>query len=294
MIVNPQLFNYRIITGSLIIAIAVLSIYSFTNYKSAKAHEQFLEQERTLISSELTSMLTQYDQVSISNDLISAELEDAKSRAKLALDSIHILQGDIEVYSKYKHQLSFLREQNIKLFRSVDSLRDVNVQLEEEKYSVAEELKIKSAENLALKQKNDKLTTKIEMGSKIYVSNFDVKAFTNSKGQRTETRKAVNADNIEVCLTLSENVLTEAGKKELYIQIVNPANNVVADKGAVNFGDQSLIYSAKNTVYYDNEAKDICVNVKADPGDKPLEKGLYYVSVFHNAKKIAGKKIILD
>ena len=41
MIVNPQLFNYRLISGSLIVAIAVLTVFSFTNYQSIKAHEQF-------------------------------------------------------------------------------------------------------------------------------------------------------------------------------------------------------------------------------------------------------------
>ncbi|SDB64175.1 hypothetical protein SAMN03097699_2926 [Flavobacteriaceae bacterium MAR_2010_188] len=294
MIVNPQLFNYRLITGSLIIAIAVLSLYSFSNYKSSEAHEQFLEQEKTLISSELTSMLTQYEQVHVSNDLVSAQLEDAKTRAKIALDSIEILNGDIEVYSKYKHQISFLREQNVKLFQSVDSLNDLNDQLVEENNQVTNELKIERAENVALREENDELSTKIEIGSKIYVNNLAVKAFTNSKGIKTETRRAVNAEDIEVCLTLTENVLAEAGNKQLYIQIVNPKNNVVADKGAVTFGEQTLIYSAKNIVYYDNKAKDICVTVKADPDDRPLEKGLYYVSVFHNERKIAGTKIILD
>ncbi len=294
MIVNPQLFNYRLITGSLIIAIAVLSLYSFSNYKSNEAHEQFLEQEKTLISSELTSMLTQYEQVSVSNDLVSAQLEDAKMRAKIALDSIEILNGDLEVYSKYKHQLSYLREQNVKLFQSVDSLNDLNVKLEDEKLQVTNELKIERAENIALRVENDVLSTKVEIGSKIYANNLAVKAFTISKGIKTETRRAVNAEDIEVCLTLTENVLAQAGKKELFIQILNPRNNVVADKGAVTFGEQSLIYSAKNTVYYDNQAKDICVTVKADPDDKPLEKGLYYVSVFHNNHKIAATKIILD
>ena len=51
MIVNPQLFNYRLITGSLIVGIAVLSIVSFTNYQSTQAHQQFLEQEKSLLKS---------------------------------------------------------------------------------------------------------------------------------------------------------------------------------------------------------------------------------------------------
>ena len=62
MIVNPQLFNYRLIISSLLVVLTVLGIYSFTKYKSIESYEEFLKQEKVLIETELSDMLSSYDE----------------------------------------------------------------------------------------------------------------------------------------------------------------------------------------------------------------------------------------
>src|SRR5688572_13448623 len=109
MIVNPQLFNYRLIIGSLIVAVTVLGVYSFTNYQSIKTHQQFLEQEKKLVESELSQMITRYDDVAVSNDIIASQLEVAKKDTKLALDSLSMLRSDLSVLSRFKQQLYGLK-----------------------------------------------------------------------------------------------------------------------------------------------------------------------------------------
>jgi len=91
MIVNPQLFNYRLIISSLIVVLAVLGIFSFTNYQSIKSYEQFLKQEKHLIEKELSDMLTSYDDLSIDYNLASAQLQEAKLETKNTLDSLRLL-----------------------------------------------------------------------------------------------------------------------------------------------------------------------------------------------------------
>ena len=102
MIVNPQLFNYRLIIGSLVVALAILTVFSFTSYQSISSHQQFIEQEKKLVQVELSEMLEQYDEVSIKNKAISEELETTRQRTQSALDSIDVLNDDIEILSKYK------------------------------------------------------------------------------------------------------------------------------------------------------------------------------------------------
>ncbi|MEN8885831.1 MAG: hypothetical protein ABF246_05535, partial [Winogradskyella sp.] len=77
MIVNPQLFNYRLIIISLMVVLAVLGIFSFTNYKSTTSYEEFLQQEKSLIEKELSEMLTSYDDLSENYNLITTELQAA-------------------------------------------------------------------------------------------------------------------------------------------------------------------------------------------------------------------------
>ncbi len=293
MIVNPQSFNYRLIIGSLVVAVAILTVYSFTSYKSIVAHQQFLEQEKKLVESELSQMITRYDDVSISNDLISSQLEDAKKTTKIALDSLRMLRSDLSVLAKFKSQLFDLKEKNKSLFKTIDSLDEVNQGLEKEKRLAYNELRRQKRANNSLIKENETLEKSIEKGALLTANSFRAEGFEKFFGVKRPSSKAKRVQSIEVCFTLAENSLTEAGMKELYIQVLNPRNNVVADKGAINFGNSSLIYSAKEVVYYDNKVLEVCLDVDADINEQPLVSGTYYVSIFHKDRKLGSTEVKL-
>ena len=293
MIVNPQLFNYRLIIGSLIIAVAILTVYSFTSYQSIVAHQQFLEQEKKLVESELSQMITRYDEVSVSNDLISSQLEDAKRSTKTALDSLRMLRGDLSVLSKFKQQLFYFKLKNKVLFKTVDSLDAVNQGLEKEKLLAYNELRKQKRANSSLVKENKDLEKSIEIGSQLTANSFKAEGYEKFFGTKRSSNKAKRVQSIEVCFTLAENSLTEAGEKEIYIQIVNPKNNVVADKGAIIFGNSTLIYSAKKIINYDNQVVDVCLDVNADIEERPLIQGIYYISIFHKDKQLGSTEVIL-
>ena len=293
MIVNPQSFNYRLIIGSLIMAVAVLTVFSFTSFQSIRAHEQFLEQEKKLVESELSQMITRYDDVSISNDLISSQLEDAKRNTKLTLDSLRVLRSDLTVLSKYRQQLFNLKLKNKVLFKTVDSLDAVNQDLMTEKLVAYNELKKQQLANTSLEKEKRDLEKSIEKGALLTANSFKAKGYENFFGAKRSSTKAKRVQSIEVCFTLAENALTIAGEKELYIQIVNPKNNVVADKGAINFGSNSLIYSAKKVINYSNDVVDVCLDIDADIDERPLFPGTYYISIFHKDRKLGSTEIRL-
>lgn len=294
MIVNPQLFNYRLIIGSLIIAVAVLTVFSFTSYKSITAHQQFLEQEKKLVESELSQMITRYDDVSISNDLISSKLEDAKRATILTLDSLRMVRSDLSILAKFKQQLLNIKFKNKTLFKTVDSLDEVNKGLEREKLLAYSALRKQQYENSTLAQKNKNLNESILKGALLTANSFKAEGYEKLFGAKRPSTKAKRVHSIEVCFILAENSLTEAGDKELYIQIVNPKNNVVADKGSVNFGNSTLIYSAKEIISYNNEVVEVCIDVDNDIRDQPFEKGTYYISIFHKDRRLGSTQVKLN
>jgi hypothetical protein len=294
MIVNPQFFNYRLIIGSLVVAIAVLAVFSFTNYESVIEHQQFLEQEKKLVETELSQMIERYDDVANTNDYMVSKLKDAKNATKIALDSLRLLKSDISVISRFKTQLSVFKNNNKQLFQTIDSLGDVNTNLENDKLLAHNELRKQLNANSSLQKKNESLSRTIEKGALMTANSFKAIAFQNRNGRLYETKRASKAQTIQVCFTLAENALTEKGEKELYVQIVNPKNNVVADKGSIDFGDSSLIYSTKTVVDYNNQFVDVCTNIMSDASNPELTKGTYYVSVFYKDRKLGNTKIVLD
>ncbi len=293
MIVNPQLFNYRLIIGSLIVAVTFLGVFSYTNYKSITAHQQFLEQEKKLVESELSQMITRYDEVSVSNQLISSQLETAKENTKQVLDSLSMLKSDLSVVSRFKNQLYHLKQKNKTLFNTIDSLDQANQTLEKEKSYAYNQLNQQRIANSNLIKENENLNRSLEKGALLTANSFEAKSFSYLLGTKRATNRAKKVERIEVCFTLAENALTEEGEKELYIQIVNPQNNVMADKGAINFGDSSLIYSSKTVVDYQNQVLDICIDVEAENDEKPLTRGTYFINVFNEDRKLGSTEVKL-
>ncbi|MBR9913272.1 MAG: hypothetical protein GYB32_00360 [Algicola sp.] len=293
MIVNPQSFNYRLIIGSLIVAVAVLTVYSFTSYQSIVAHQEFIEQEKKLVESELSQMITRYDDVSISNNLITSQLEDARKNTQLALDSLKLLRSDLSVLSKFKQQLYQIKLKNKTLFKTIDSLDEVNEGLEEEKLLAYNELKKQKLANSSLQRANKNLEKSIEKGAQLTANSFKAKGYEKFFGAKRSSNKAKHVESIEVCFTLAENSLTKAGEKEIYVQVVNPKNNVVADKGAINFGNTSLIYSERQIINYNNQVSEVCIDIDADIDEQPLVSGTYYISIFHKNRKLGSTQVQL-
>lgn len=290
MIVNPQLFNYRLLIGSLVIVITALSIYSMTNQQSIKAQQQLLEQENKLVEGELAQFIEHYDDVLISNKLISKALAHSKNATKLTLDSLNELRNDRPL----SQNLTNIQTKNKVLFKNIDSLNQVNNKLQEENLQVYKDLQLKTLENATLIEDNKRLKERLRKSRLLAVNSLRAKTFEIVLGHKKESAKAKRIKTIEVCFVLEDNTQAEVSEKEIYVQVINPKNNVIADKGAINFGESTLIHSAKKIINTNNNVVDICLDVNADSGDIPLEAGIYDISIFHKDKKIGSTEVTLE
>ncbi len=293
MIVNPQLFNYRLIISSLLVVLTVLGIYSFTNYKSIKSYEEFLKQEKILIEKELSEMLTSYDELSQDYDLMSSQLQEAKLETKTALDSLRLLKSDLSIITRFKSQLLVLKTKGKVLLATIDSLNSANLKLQKEKRYAMNTIEQKTLAINALEEANDALNKTIDEAAILKANGIAVETFKINNSKKRSTLRARRVNAMDVCIHLTENPLTEKGKKEIYIQIVSPDNNIIADKGEVFFDNSSLIYSKKEIINFDNKDLNICSTVATYKEDRPLKKGVYFVNVFHENRKLGSTSIQL-
>ena len=293
MIVNPQLFNYRLIIGSLLVVLTALGIYSFTNYKSIKSYEEFLKQEKFLIEQELIEMLESYDELSQDYNLMASQLQEAKLETKNALDSLRLLKSDLSIITKFKEQLIILKSKSKVLLNTIDSLNIANEQLQKENQDALYTIEKKSFTINDLTAKNNLLSKVIDNAAILKVSDVKAKSYKLRGPKKRFTTKARRANAIDVCVLLAENPLTENGQKDIFIQIVSPDGNIVSDKGEVLFGEFSLIYSKKEVITYNNENLEICTAIIADEDDKPFQKGDYLINVFHKNMKLGSTTVNL-
>lgn len=289
MIVNTKVFNFKFTIGTLVVAIIVLAAYGFSKYSDFRSDKAYLAHEKKLLQKELNNFIDRYDNLDSKFITLESKFENTIERAQLAHDSLSVLKADVAVLSRYRAELMFLKKQSKTL--QPDSLNLVIGNLVEEKEEITIALEKERDVVSSLETVKRELEDALKKGSMIYANSFDAKVYREkSIGTKTETRKASNADNIEVCFVIAENPIAAKGDKNLYIQVLGPDNNVVNDKGVVTFGDSSLIYSTKLSVEYENKSEEICAII---PNNETFKKGVYYVSIFENERKLGNTQIEL-
>ena len=291
MIVNPQVFNYRLTIGTLIIAFTTLAAYSFTSYNTGKSNEDFLKQEKKLLESQISEIISSYDTLETQNKSLVSKLNGATAEIGIVNDSLQQLKTQVSLIDNVKGELMGLKQQQHNLLKKGDSFINANHELVKEKTFISNNLEQQIQLNSILNIENEALEGALKKGALITANSFDAAAYImKGSGKIIEVDKASDAQNIRVAFVIAENLLASKQEKELYIQVIGPDNNIIADKGAVTFDELSLIYSSKIKVNYNNQILEVCANIKTND---PLKEGRYYISVFEKDRRLGGTEIIL-
>lgn len=294
MIIKSQIYNLRLVIVALSTLMCALGYYAYNNYSSLNQYHEFLIDENAMVESELSQMVASYDSLRFDNRDLQTKLDNSRIRIARILDSVKFLKPDVYLVSHYKKQLQVLKNENNSILALVEKLNAENEVLKQEAIRVGAELdqtisfsKHLENKNSTLSIINSKYQEKINKAKVLSVSNIiaqGVRRVTNS-GDIKSTTTARRAKRLSVCFINSDNKFTAKGKKELYLQIVDPQNNVVGDQGVFNTETSSLIYSKKIMVDYKNKNLEQCLFVQPS-ADQTLQKGDYYITVYHKSRLI--------
>lgn len=112
----------------------------------------------------------------------------------------------------------------------------------------------------------------------------------NAKGVKiySDTYKVSEAkiQQLRVCFTLEENQLANSGNKTIYVQIVNPKNQIISsgNMSVVSESNVKLQYSALVSANYLKKDTDVCTYVDLEK-NKTI-KGKYKINIYHDFVKI--------
>lgn len=178
---------------------------------------------------------------------------------------------------------------SISLKNRVDSIRyNEEIKLANSKFSSFEdsiERYVKQKQSFDIKKglvksdekttiKNDKLIALNinAKGVKIYSDNY------NSNDSKIQ--------QLRVCFTLEENQLVKSGEKTIYVQIVNPKNQIISVGNTFLESDTNikLQYSAFVNANYQKYDTDVCTYVNLE--QKKTIKGKYKINIYDEFVKI--------
>jgi hypothetical protein len=277
-----------------VVAVVVLGSISFYSYNTFKEKETIAEQELNLVQQELSEMITLYENVNVENEETTLQLRHSKSRIHNLLDSLQVVKANLPLITKYKQEARALRKSQNVVLAKLNSVAVENSKLKQETEKTTETIAFQQDEIERLKVENQKLALVVKEFTALSAKNIQATALNTSRtNYDVVTDKAEDANNLEVCFTLEENEFSPKGNKDIYVQIVDANNHVVSDRGAVQFGETSLIYSGKTSVNYRNANLDVCTKINVN-SKEPLKKGNYIIAVFHDNEILGTSKINLN
>lgn len=215
----------------------------------------------------LANMLTMYDKMEIDNADMNDSINAQKSKIQQLMTELEDAKGDKAYYAskvrKLQDETDVLRSIMKDYIRTIDSLNYANGVLTE---SLAETMNnLENTQNTLnnVTEERDNLSDKVSKGSKLVAFGFATTGIKEkSSGSYKETDRAGRATHVRSCFTVGDNAIATPGNKTIYMRIIAPTGTVLNSSQSNAFKNeagQSLLYSDKKTINYQNQATDVCV-----------------------------------
>ena len=282
----------KILIAVLVVLLLSLAGYTYTLIEQNEETVLVLEADKAEVQKELEALVVSYNEILKDNELKDKDLIAARDRILVLLDSVKGYKANLSLISRYKAQVRGLKNERTQLFKRADSLLVITQRLTVEKDSTTAVLNqtIKAVDSVTIA--NTQMSKSLEKGALIGITNLDATAIIVRKGGKIkQTKRSSRADKIKVCYTIAPNMLAQAGDRLFYVQVMNPDNNVIGDKSSITFGQDLLTYSKSASVFYENQALEVCAIV--DGSSQELVKGLYNITVFDAGRQIGSTTLML-
>jgi hypothetical protein len=224
---------------------------------------------------------------------LEADKADLKKMTSLDMTKLNAKIKEYDVFLANKDvDINKLKEENGMLTASNQTLITTNKTLSTD----VESLKV--AKTIVTKAFSDSMTVftartkdlsdKVSIGASLKAENVHVVAvFPNGKVKDKENYKANRVDKIKVLFSLPENQLTKLEPKEIMLRVLDPDGAILSDaaiaSGKFTFKGQEMVYTAKNTVTYQNNNQ--AVEMVYDNTEN-FRAGRYSVELYSEGFKI--------
>jgi hypothetical protein len=280
---NNTMMAIVIVLAIIVIGLIIMLVLTRTNLKSLLAEK---EQQRFELKQELDSLLVEHDKVKTEYGELADSLfvKDSVIQAN-ATEIRRLLDTEWEYY-KVKKKLAQLQLVAQGYVRQMDSLYRVNASLSEENVAIKKDLKDLRKEKEQIEIDRNVLSGKVEIASLLKAVNMEAAGIRLRSGGEKEvtTDKVQKVDQVRVCFTIGENEIASPGKKDIYVRIARPDQEILVkgrlDDYSFEYQGERLQYSVMQSIEYENRAVDLCVYWKKDYSSQEMKPGLYHVDIF--------------
>ena len=274
-----------------VVAVGVLFwLFSIQNNLNVLLEEK--ELQRADLEQQLNVLIIEHELVKEEYGELSDSLVIKDSIIQANAVEIQQLLNTKWEYYKVKKKLEQLQGIAQGYVHQMDSLYRVNDALEEENVAIKKDLKQVTKEKEVLEEVEKELTIKVEMAATLQAHNIIASGIRLRSGGKKEvpTDKTRKMEKIKVCFILGANEIAEAGKRDVYVRIARPDQEILTRTRGddLTFGceGEMIQYSIKRTVNYENTEQDLCVYWSKQYSNQDMHVGLYNVDLFCDGEEI--------
>jgi len=176
----------------------------------------------------------------------------------------------------------------------IDSLNTLNYRLTSDLETTNTKLSQTTDERDQYKNDAEKSAEQVKKGSKLQAYNFSSGGLRMKLNNTTEeSNKAKSVVQIKSAFTISENPITPAGNKTVYLQVITPEGKTLQSSSGniISTDAGSIPYSDKKDIDYNNQRIDMAIYYRLN--GEELTKGNYKVKIYCQGQLIGSDSFTL-
>lgn len=242
------------------------------------------------------NMLDTYDKLILKDASKSDSLNVQKENIKAQIEKIERLQRSKNISAS---QLIKLKEENESLrgiMRSyvveIDSLNTLNLRKDIIITEQTQTIDQRTTERDQFKQDAEASAAQVKIGSKLSAYNFNSTALRSVVKTKTTTR-AKQAVQLQSSYTISGNMIANAGRKMIYMQIIDPNGKTLQNMSSYRTEtiNGTISYSEKKEIDYQNKSIDMTIYFDIRNGN--ISRGNYKVNIYCDQNLIGSDSFTL-
>ena len=265
--------GYRIVIIILSVILVALSVLYFSIHRQQMVDNQLLQADRDSIQNDLGRLMTDYDNLQVTNDSISANLNVERDRADSLMTRLKKERSwNLAKIKQYEKEVGTLRTVMKSYIRQIDSLNTLNKKLINENVTYRKEISSAKLRAEMAEEKAAELDNKVRVGAVIRA-------------------RDKNAARLRVDFVLTANELATPGEKTVYVRITSPDGYVLTTEAmpTFDFEGERLSYSAMREVDYQNQDLEVGIYYNSTG----FAAGAYTVQLFCDGRLIGTSQIAM-
>jgi hypothetical protein len=284
LILESKNKNLKVVVFVLTLLLLGSVAYIYKVINDSKAIESVLIAEKKVVQKNLAIIKDSLDIAIASNTVMSEDLMIERDKVVKLMAEIETSKANISSIQTLKSQFSKLKQEVNSLVAENNSIKKLNSKLIIERDSTSMALAEVKKNIDTLSNYNRNLARTVEKGSKLSIINVQGLALKiKGSGKQLATDKASRTDLLKISFAIAENQIAKPGDRVYYIQVYDSKNTVLGENFVENFGTESLTYSFKSTIKFQNQM----IQTTKDIAVKDLKKGTYYINIFDKREIVA-------